>query len=102
MNNDDDDPEGSQNVDKKINLRRFKSYGVYLDPINFSNVGRTFPGVEFLRTLSMFKKRKKTLSWYVHVPMKSRIRRIHVVVVQWTSKEYTKKRNTRAERLFCS
>ena len=32
--------------------------------------------------------------------IKRQIRRFHVVVVQWTSKECTKKRDARAELLF--
>ena len=35
-------------------------------------------------------------------PTKRRIGRFHVVVVQWTSKKFTKKRDVRAEQLFCS
>ena len=31
-----------------------------------------------------------------------RIGMFHVVVVQWTSKKCTKKRDARAEQLFCS
>ena len=34
--------------------------------------------------------------------IKRQIRRFHVVVVQWTSKKCTKKRDTRAELLFWS
>ena len=34
--------------------------------------------------------------------MKRQIRRFHVVVVQWTSKKSTKKRDARAELLFWS
>ena len=34
--------------------------------------------------------------------IKRRIGRFHVVVVQWTSKKCTKKRDARAEQLFCS
>ena len=57
----------------------------------------TFPGVEFLRFLFSFKKRKKNSSSYVHV-----LRRFHVVVVQWTWKKCTKERDARAELLFWS
>ena len=32
-----DDHDGSENVDKKINLRSFKLNRVYLDPLNMSN-----------------------------------------------------------------
>ena len=31
------DDDGSENVDKKINLRSFKRNRVYLDPLNMSN-----------------------------------------------------------------
>ena len=37
LGNDDDD--GSENVAKKINLRLFKLYRVYSNPLNLSNVG---------------------------------------------------------------
>ena len=36
LSNDDD---GSENVAKKMNLRSFKLYRVYLDPLNMSNAG---------------------------------------------------------------
>ena len=35
-------------------------------------------------------------------PIKRRIRKCHVVEVQWMSKKCTKKRDARAELLFCS
>ena len=35
-NNDDD---GSENITKKVNLRPFKLYRLYLEPLNSSNVG---------------------------------------------------------------
>ena len=37
ISNDDDD--GSEKVAKKMNLRSFKLYRVYLDPLNMSNAG---------------------------------------------------------------
>ena len=37
LSNDDDD--GGENFAKKMNLRLFKLYRVYLDPLNMSNVG---------------------------------------------------------------
>ena len=39
---------------------------VYLDPIK-CQMQATFPGVEFLRMLLRFKKRKEDSSSYVHV-----------------------------------
>ena len=47
LSNQDDD--GCENVAKKMNLRPFKFYLAYLDPLQLSNVG-DLPGVEFLRT----------------------------------------------------
>ena len=34
-----DDDDGSENVDKKMNLRSFKLNRLYLDPLNMSNAG---------------------------------------------------------------
>ena len=34
-----DDVDGSENITKKMNLRLFKLYRVYLEPLNSSNVG---------------------------------------------------------------
>ena len=62
----------------------------------------TSPGVEFLSILFKFKKKKENSSSYVHVLHKRQTRRFHVVVVQWTSKKCTKKRDAGAELLFWS
>ena len=61
----DNDDDGSQNITKKMNLRRFKLYRVYLEPLNSSNVGDFF-------------RRTSTSS------AKRRIGRFHVAVRQWT------------------
>ena len=82
-----------------MNLRSFKLNRVYLDH-SLCQMQATFPGVEFLRILFRFKKRKENSSSYVHVLHKTQIRKFHVVVVQWTSKKCTKKRDARAELLF--
>ena len=66
-----DDDEGSENVTKKRNLRPFKPYRVYLDRL-ICQMWAIFHGVEFLRTLSRFKKRKENSSSYVHVLHKTR------------------------------
>ena len=58
------------------------------------------PGLEFLRSLSSFKKRKENSSIYVHVLRKRHIGRFRVVVVKWTSKKCTKKRHARVQLLF--
>ena len=66
LSNDDDDDGGSENVAKKMNLSSFKLNRVYLDPIK-CQMQATFPGVELLRILLRFKKRKEDSSSYVHV-----------------------------------
>ena len=65
LSNDEDDG-GSGNVAKKMNLSSFKLNCVYLDPIK-CQMQATFPGVELLRILVRFKKRKEDSSSYVHV-----------------------------------
>ena len=61
----------------------------------------TFPGVEFLRTLSRFKKGKENLSLCVDVLQKTNhIRGFHLEVIQWMSKKFTKKCDRHAELFF--
>ena len=60
-----DNEDGSENVGKKRNLHSLKLNRVYLDPLNMSNAGE-FPGVEFLRILFTFNKRKENSLSYVH------------------------------------
>ena len=62
----------------------------------------SFPGVEFLRIFSSSKRGKKTRRRMTASPIKRQIRRFHVVIVWWTSKKCTKKRDARVEPLFCS
>ena len=76
----------SENITRKMNLRRFKLYRAYLEPLNSSNLGDFF----------FFFRRLSTSS------TKRRIGRFHVVVMQYSSKKCTKKRDGRAELLFCS
>ena len=87
LSNDDD--EGSENVAKKMNLRSFKLIA-YIWIRSVCQMEAIFPEVEFSRNLSRFIKRKGNSSCYVHVLYKTSHRRIHVVAVQWTSKEYTR------------
>ena len=86
------DGNGSENITKKMNLRPFKLYRVYLEPFNSSNV-MLYPCADRERKIWYRMSTSST---------KRRIERFHVVVVQWTSKKCTKKRDARAERLFCS
>ena len=61
----------------------------------------TFPGVEFLRTSSRFKKRKENLLSCVDVLQKTNhIRGFHLEVIPWMSKKCTKKCGTCAELFF--
>ena len=62
----------------------------------------TFPGVEFLRILFKFKKKKEIRRGMSTFYIKRQIRRFHLVVEQWTSKKCTKKHDARAELLFWS
>ena len=82
-NNDDD---GVENITKKMNFRPFKLYRVILESLNSSDVD------EF------------SWSWilkgFIHVQIEKG-GRFHVVVVQWTSKKRTTKRDELAEQLFC-
>ena len=66
LSNDDDD--GIENVAKKLNLPHFKCYRVYLELLyNLSKLMLAMsPGVEFLRTLPRFRKRKENSLSYVH------------------------------------
>ena len=82
-----------------MNLRSFKLYRVYLDPLN-TQMQETFRGVEFVKNLFKFKKRKEIRSRMSTSSIKRQIRRFHVVVVQWTSKKCTKKRDARQSCCF--
>ena len=87
-----DDNNGIENAANKSNLRPFKLYRVYLDPFNLSNAGNS-PGVEFLRTFSRYKRERKIRRRMFTSSIKRRIRWFYVVVVHWTPKKCTKKRD---------
>ena len=99
LSNDDDDDGGSENVAKKMNLSSFKLNRVYLDPIK-CQMQATFPGVEFKGFYSGSKRGRKIRRRMSTSLIKREIRRFQVVVVQWTSKKCTKKRDARGELLF--
>ena len=73
---------GRENVAKKVNLRPFKLYSVYLHPLNLSNAGnfswnwipKDF--IQFQNEERKIRRRNFTSS------IKSRIRGFHVVVVR--------------------
>ena len=99
LSNDEDD--GSENVPKKMNLRSFKLNRVYLDPLNMSNAG-DFSWSWILKDFIQVQKEEgKFVVVCPRPPIERQIRRFHVVV-QWTSKKCTKKRDARAELLFWS
>ena len=91
---------------KKMNLRSFKLYRVYLDP-GFGpaqNVKRRrFSWSWILKDFIQFQKQEgKFVAVLFTSSIKRQIRRFHVVIVQWTSRKWTKKRDARAELLFWS
>ena len=95
-----DDDDGSENVGKKINLRSFKLNRVYSNPFNTSNAG-DFSWSWILKDFIQVQKEEgKFVDVCPRPPIKRQIRRFHVVIVQWTSKKCTKKRDVRAELLF--
>ena len=104
---------------KKENLRSFKVNRVYLDLLNINLVPRAFPskngwgkalGTRLAQYVSWIlkgfysgsKRGRKIRRRRSTSSIKRQIRRLHVVVVQWTSKKCTKKRDARAELLFWS
>ena len=105
LSNDDDD--GSENVAKKLNSFKNCVLSNLLASIwtrSICQMQATFPGVEFLRILFRFKKRKENSSSYVHVLHKTSnqevSRRSRAVDVK--EKSCTKKRDARAELLLWS
>ena len=62
----------------------------------------TFPGGWILKDFIQVQKEEGIRRRMSTSSMKRPVRRFHVVVVQWTSKKCTKKRDARAELLFWS
>ena len=86
-----------------MNLRSFKLNRVYLDLLNTPNAGDFFWSWILKDFTQVQKEEGKFVVVYISTSsIKRQIRRFHVVVVQWTSKECTKKRDARAELLFWS
>ena len=83
-NNDVDD--GSEKVAKKDIIYVLSNFLASIWTRSVCKMEATFSGVEFLRTLSRFNKRKEKSQTYVHVPPM----RFHVVVVQWSSRDVLK------------
>ena len=58
----------NENVAKKMNLLPFKLHRVYLEPLNLSNVGRTFSCSSILKDFLQVQKEKRKFDVvYVHV-----------------------------------
>ena len=74
---------------------------VYLDPLNMSNVG-DLPWSWILKDFIQVQKEERKFVVVMFMFSIKRSIRFHVVVVQWTSKKCTKKRDARAELLFWS
>ena len=86
----------------KMNLRSFKLSRVYLDPLNMPNTG-DFPRSWILKGFYLGSKRGREICRRMCTSsIKRQIRKLHVIVVQWTSKKCTQKRYALAELLFWS
>ena len=69
--------------------------------LTLSNPSELF-WAELLRTIFKFRKRKKKFSYRLFTSsIKREIRNFPVVVVQWRQRNVQKKRDARAELLFC-
>ena len=85
-----------------MNLRSFKLNRVYLYPLNMSNAG-DFSWSWILKGFYSGSKRGREIRCHMSTSsIKHQIRRLHVVVMQWTSEKCTKKRDAHAELLFWS
>ena len=61
----------------------------------------TFPGVEFLKDFIQVQKEEGKKNRCMSTSsIKRQIRRLHVIVVQWTSKKCNKESDARSELLF--
>ena len=88
-----------------MNLRYTKLYRVYLAYSIYLSLKiwtTNFPWRSLFVTKLKKRKDKKTPRFGFTSSIKRRIRKCHVVDVQWMSKKCTKKRDARAELLFCS
>ena len=65
LTNDDDD--GSENIGQKINLRPFKLYRVYLEPLFLSNIGDISWSWILKEFIHVQIEKGKNLLPYVHV-----------------------------------
>ena len=85
-----------------MNLHCFKLNHIYLNPLNMSNAG-DFSWSWILKDLVPVQKEEEKFCRHMSTSsIKRQIRRFHMVVMQWTSKKCTKKRDARAELLFWS
>ena len=83
-----------------MNLHPSKLYRVYLDQLNFINVG-DFSWDWILKDFYPVSKRERKICRRMSTSSINRhIRRIHVVFVLWTSKKCTKKRACKAVALL--
>ena len=86
---------------KKCTRQSRKVLWVVLNPLNMSNAG-DFSLNWILKDFIQVKKRRKIRCRMSASFIKREIRRFQVVVVQWTSKKWTKKSDASAELLFWS
>ena len=80
----DNDDNGSENITKKWNLRPFKLYRVYWEPLNSSNV-RDFSWSWILKGFTLVQIEKRKFVVVLSTPsIQRRIGRFYIVVMQWT------------------
>ena len=97
-----DDDDGSENVAKKW-ICVLSNLISSIWTRSLCQMQAIFPRLKFLRILLTGSKRgRKIRRRMATSSIKRQIRRFHVIVVQWTSKKCTKKRDARAELLFWS
>ena len=97
-----DDDYGSENVAKKW-ICTLWNLIASIRTRSICQMQAIFPRLKFLRILFTGSKRGRKIRRRMSTTsIKRQIRRFHVVVVQWTSKKCTKKRDARAELLFWS
>ena len=90
---------GRENVALKVNSPFFnlhRDFSNWLCQINANS-----PGVEFLRALFNFRKRKKVHCCLVTSSITREIRHFHIVVVHRKARKCTKKCDASAKLLFC-
>ena len=97
-----DHDDGSENVGKKNEFGFFQTWSRLFGPAQYLTGRRLFLALNSYGFYSGSKRWRKIRRRMSTSSIKRQIRRFHVVVVQWTSKKCTKKRDSLLELLFWS